>query len=92
MLCRVCVCVWKIAYELTRFRVFVILSPYLSNANEKIRALQTRVVTEQTVVCLWLLKYDIRTVQLQWSFTARCGKYDGLKRIVISSEEHFEAR
>jgi hypothetical protein len=42
-------CVCKIAYELTRFRVLVILFPYLSTAYEQIRALQTRVVTEQTV-------------------------------------------
>jgi hypothetical protein len=39
----------EIAYELTRFRVLVILSPYLSTAYEQIRALQTRVVTEQNV-------------------------------------------
>jgi hypothetical protein len=40
---------WKIAYELTRFRVLVILFPYLSTAYEQIRALQTG-VTEQTVL------------------------------------------
>jgi hypothetical protein len=45
----VVLCVWKTAYEPTRFRVFVILFPYLSTAYEQIRALQTRVVTEQTV-------------------------------------------
>jgi hypothetical protein len=45
----VVLCVWKIAYELTRFRVLMILFPYLSTAYEQIRALQTRVVTEQTV-------------------------------------------
>jgi hypothetical protein len=38
-----CVC------EKSRFRVLVILFPYLSTAYEQIRALQTRVVTEQTV-------------------------------------------
>jgi hypothetical protein len=45
----VVLCVWKIAYEPTRFRVLVILFPYLSTAYEQIRALQTRGVTEQTV-------------------------------------------
>jgi hypothetical protein len=45
----VVLCVWKIAHELTRFRVLVILFPYLSPAYEQFRALQTRVVTEQTV-------------------------------------------
>jgi hypothetical protein len=44
--CVVCV---KNTYELTRFRVLVILFLYLSTAYEQIRALQTRVVTEQTV-------------------------------------------
>jgi hypothetical protein len=34
--------VWKITHELTRFRVLVILFPYLSTAFEQIRALQTR--------------------------------------------------
>jgi hypothetical protein len=46
----VVLCVWKIAYELTRFRVLVILFSYLSTAYEQIRALQTRVLTEQTVL------------------------------------------
>jgi hypothetical protein len=45
----VVLCVSKIAYELTRFRVLVILFPYLSTAYEQILALQTSVVTEQTV-------------------------------------------
>jgi hypothetical protein len=55
----VVLCVWKIEYELTRFRVLVILFPYLSTACEQIRELQTSVVTEQTVLendCLIILK------------------------------------
>jgi hypothetical protein len=42
--------------ELTRFCILVILSPYLSTAYEQIRALQTCVVTEQTVICHKMVK------------------------------------
>jgi hypothetical protein len=38
----VVLCLWKIAYEPTRFGFLVILLPYLSTAYEQIRALQTR--------------------------------------------------
>jgi hypothetical protein len=60
----VVLCVWKIEYELTRFGVLVILFPCLSTAYEQIRALQTRVVTEQTVhkQSVALLGYRVKDV------------------------------